>query len=287
MTTLSQFVRRTPVMRTSVDGRPVVLKLEHLQLTGSFKVRGAVNKLLALNVPEVVTEVVTASGGNHGIAVAQAAQLLGAHATVFVPVTAPESKTSRIEALGAKLIRHGNTYAEAAAAARGFGPVFIEAYNDPKVIEGQGTVTREIVEDVPEVDTIAIAVGGGGLVSGAALAAGGRHIVAVEPENCCALHRALAAGEPVDSPVNSIAADALGATRAGEHALEILLRHDVSSVLVSDAEILAARDRLWQEFRLAVEPAGAAAFASFLKGDVPGELPCVVLCGANSEWQPR
>lgn len=283
MTTLSQYVRRTPVMRASVDGRPVVFKLEHLQLTGSFKVRGAVNKLLTLNASEVVT----ASGGNHGIAVAQAAQLLGAHATVFVPVTAPESKTSRIEALGAKLIRHGNTYAEAAAAAHDFGPVYIEAYNDPTVIEGQSTVTREIVEDAPDVDTIAIAVGGGGLVAGAALAADGRHIVAVEPENCCAMHRALTAGEPVDSPVNSIAADALGATRAGELALEILRQHDVSSVLVSDEEIVAARDRLWAEFRLAVEPAGATAFASFLKGDVPGELPCVVLCGANSEWQPR
>ena len=283
MRTLSQYVRRTPVLHASVDGRPLVLKLEHLQLTGSFKIRGAVNTLLALNVSEVVT----ASGGNHGIAVAQAAQLLGAHATVFVPVTAPETKTKRIEALGAKLIRHGNTYAEAAVAARAFGLPYIEAYNDLTVIEGQSTVTREIVEDVPAVDTIAIAVGGGGLIAGAALASGGRRLIAVEPEHCCALHNALKAGEPVDSEVNSIAADALGATRAGDRALEILAQHDVSSVLVSDAEILAARDRLWAEFRLAVEPAGAAAFASFLRGDVPGELPCVVLCGANSEWQPR
>ncbi|RAS60846.1 threonine dehydratase [Lentzea atacamensis] len=283
MRTLSQYVRRTPVMRVTVDGRPLVFKLEHLQLTGSFKIRGAVNKLLSLNVSEVVT----ASGGNHGIAVAQAAQLLGAHATVFVPVTAPESKTTRIEALGAKLIRHGTTYAEAAAAARDFGPAYIEAYNDPEVIEGQSTVTREIVEDVPEVDTIGVAVGGGGLVAGAALASGGRRVIAVEPENCRAMHNALTAGEPVDSAVNSVAADALGATRAGSLALEILQRHRVSSVLVSDAELLAARDRLWEEFRLAVEPAGAVAFAAFLRGDVPGELPCVILCGANSEWAPR
>lgn len=287
MRALSQYVRRTPVMHVSVDERPLVLKLEHLQLTGSFKIRGAVNKLLSLNVPTDVTGVVTASGGNHGIAVAQAAQLLGAHATVFVPVTAPETKTRRIEALGAKLIRHGNTYAEAAAAARDFGLTYIEAYNDPEVIEGQSTVTREIVEDAPAVDSIVIAVGGGGLVAGAALASGGRHIIAVEPENCRALHNALQAGEPVDSEVRSIAADALGATRAGSLALEILQQQRVSSVLVSDEDILAARDRLWSEFRLAVEPAGAAAFAAFLRGDVPGELPCVVLCGANSEWQPR
>jgi threonine dehydratase len=283
MSPLSQYVRRTPTMHVSVDGRPLVLKLEHLQLTGSFKIRGAVNKLLSLNVSEVVT----ASGGNHGIAVAQAAQLLGAHATVFVPVTAPESKTKRIEALGAKLIRHGNTYAEAALAARDLGLPYIEAYNDLTVIEGQSTVTREIVEDVPEVDSIFVAVGGGGLIAGAALASGGRHIIAVEPEHCCAMHNALAAGAPVDSEVRSIAADALGATRAGELSLEILQQHHVSSVLVSDEEILAARDRLWADFRIAVEPAGAAAFASFLSEDVPGELPCVILCGANSEWQPR
>jgi threonine dehydratase len=283
MRTLSQYVRRTPIMRVSVDGRPLVFKLEHLQLTGSFKIRGAINKLLSLNVSEVVT----ASGGNHGIAVAQAAQLLNVNATVFVPVTAPETKTKRIEALGAKLIRHGNTYAEAAAAARDLGLTYIEAYNDPKVIEGQSTVTQEIVEDVPEVDSIAIAVGGGGLVAGAALASGGRHIIAVEPENCCSMHNALNAGEPVDSQVKSVAADALGATRAGELALEILRQSNVSSVLVSDEELLAARDRLWEEFRLAVEPAAAVAFAAFLNGDVPGELPCVLLCGANSEWTPR
>ncbi|MCP2246991.1 serine/threonine dehydratase [Lentzea aerocolonigenes] len=283
MRTLSQYVRRTPIMRTTADGRPLVFKLEHLQLTGSFKIRGAVTKLLSLDVSEVVT----ASGGNHGIAVAQAAQLLGAHATVFVPVTAPETKTARIEALGAKLIRHGSTYAEAATAARDFGLPYIEAYNDPDVIQGQSTVTQEIVEDAPDVDSIAVAVGGGGLVAGTALASGGRRIIAVEPENCCAMHNALEAGRPVDSPVNSIAADALGATQAGSVPLEVLQHHNITSALVSDEEILAARDRLWADFRLAVEPAGAAAFASFLRGDVPGELPCVILCGANSEWQPR
>ncbi|HUQ60418.1 serine/threonine dehydratase [Lentzea sp.] len=282
MRTLSQYVRRTPVMHASADGRPLVFKLEHLQLTGSFKIRGAVNTLLALDSSEVVT----ASGGNHGIAVAQAAQLLGAHATVFVPVTAPETKTRRIEALGAKLIRHGNTYAEASAAARELDLPYVEAYNSQTVIEGQATVTQEIVEDAPDVDTIFVAVGGGGLVAGAALASGGRHIIAVEPENCRAMHNALEAGEPVDSAVSSVAADALGATRAGELPLEILQRHNVSSALVTDAEILSARDRLWEEFRIAVEPAAAAAFAAFLRGDVTTELPCVLLCGANSEWRP-
>ncbi|TWP53556.1 pyridoxal-phosphate dependent enzyme [Lentzea tibetensis] len=281
---IAPYVRRTPVMRAEADGRPLVFKLEHLQLTGSFKVRGAVNKLLSLDRP---SEVVTASGGNHGLGVAMAAQLLGVHATVFVPITAPESKTRRIEEAGAKLIRYGATYAQAAAEARTFGVTYLEAYNDPDVIAGQSTVAAEIVEDAPDVDSIVVAVGGGGLVAGTCLSAGGRLVVAVEPDGCCAMHNALEAGTPVDSPVDSVAASALGATRAGEVPLEILQRHDVRSVLVSDAELLAARDRLWEEFRFAVEPASAVAFAAFLKGEVPGELPCVLLCGANSSWLPE
>ncbi|MER5260571.1 serine/threonine dehydratase [Actinosynnema sp. NPDC002837] len=272
--------RRTPLWRTEVDGRPIVLKLEHLQLTGSFKLRGALNTLLAGGSPD---RVVTASGGNHGLGVAKAAQLLGLHATVFVPVSAPEGKVRRIEAAGAKLIRHGDTYAEAVLAARETPGFYVEAYNDPIVVAGQGTVAAEVVEDAPDVDAIAVAVGGGGLAAGTALASG-RLTVAVEPERCCALHHALAAGEPVDSEVVSVAASALGATRVGDVPFEILSTHPVTSVLVPDAEILAARDRLWEEFRLAVEPAAAVPFAAWLAGQVPGELACVVLCGANTDW---
>ncbi|MEU4803605.1 serine/threonine dehydratase [Actinosynnema sp. NPDC023587] len=273
-------VRRTPLWRVEVDGRPLVLKLEHLQLTGSFKLRGAVNTLLAAGVPD---RVVTASGGNHGLGVAAAAHLLGSRATVFVPVSAPEGKVRRIEAAGARLVRAGATYAEAVEAAREASGFYVEAYNDPCVIAGQGTVAAEVVEDAPEVDVIAVAVGGGGLAAGTALS--GRHVAAVEPENCRALHDALAAGGPVDSVVDSVASSALGASRVGTVPFEVLRASSVSSVLVGDDELLAARDRLWEEFRLAVEPAAAVPFAAWLHGRVPGTV-CVVLCGANTDWTP-
>jgi threonine dehydratase len=275
-------VRRTPVLRAEVDGRPLVLKLEHLQRGGSFKLRGAVNALVAGPRP---TQVVTASGGNHGIAVATAAAALGLPATVYVPVAAPEGKTRRIQTAGAHLVRRGATYAEAAAVAlehaQAPGARYVPAYDDPAVVAGQGTVTAEAVADAPEVDAVVVAAGGGGLSAGAALAAGGRTVVVVEPENCCCVHRALAAGRPVDGPVESVASSALGATRVGEVPFAVLSAAEVVPVLVTDAELLAAQDRLWAEFRLAVEPAAAVPFAAWLAGRVPGECACLVLCGAN------
>jgi threonine dehydratase len=281
--TIAPYVRRTPVLRAEVDGRPLVLKLEHLQRGGSFKLRGAVTALAAGSRPE---HVVTASGGNHGIAVATAAALLGLPATVYVPLGAPEGKTRRIEAAGARLVRHGATYGEAAAAAlevaQASGVRYVPAYDDPAVVAGQGTVTAEAVADAPEVDSVVVAAGGGGLAAGAALAAGGRAVVVVEPEGCCCVHRALAAGRPVDAPVDSVAASALGATRVGDVPFGVLSAAEVVPVLVTDAELLAARDRLWEEFRLAVEPAAGAPFAAWLAGRVPGERACLVLCGANT-----
>jgi threonine dehydratase len=271
------------VLRAEIDGRPLVLKLEHLQRGGSFKLRGAVNALTAGPRP---THVVTASGGNHGIAVATAAASLRLPATVYVPVTAPEGKTRRIEAAGAQLVRHGATYGEAAVAAlaeaQAPGARYVSAYDDPAVVAGQGTVTAEAVADAPEIDAVVVAAGGGGLSAGAALASGGRTVVVVEPEGCCCVHRALEAGRPVDAPVDSVAASALGATRVGEVPFAVLSSADVVSVLVTDAELLAAQDRLWEEFRLAVEPAAAVPLAAWLAGRVPGERACLVLCGANT-----
>jgi threonine dehydratase len=282
------YVRQTPVLRAEIDGRPLALKLEHLQRTGSFKLRGALNALLVGPRPR---EVVTASGGNHGIGVATAASILGLPATVYVPTTVPAGKARRIESAGARLVRAGVRYADAAAAAheaaKARRALYVEAYNDTTVIAGQGTVAAEIVRDAPEVDSIAVAVGGGGLAAGVALGGDGRLTVAVEPERCCGLHQAFAAGQPVDAEVDSVASSALGATRVGEAAFAVLSSHPVRSILVSDPEILIARDRLWDEFRLAVEPAAAVPFAAWLRGDVPGELPCVVLCGANADWTPE
>ena len=280
---IAPYVRRTPVLRAEVDGRPLVLKLEHLQRGGSFKLRGAVNALVSGPRPD---HVVTASGGNHGIAVATAAAALDVPATVYVPLAAPEGKTRRIEAAGARLVRHGATYAEAAAAAlaeaQAPGVRYLPAYDDPVVVAGQGTATAEVVADAPEVDAVVLAAGGGGLSAGAALAADGRTVVVAEPEGCCCVHHALAAGRPVDAPVDSVAASALGATRVGEVPFAVLACAGVVSVLVSDAELLAAQDTLWEEFRLAVEPAAAVPFAAWLAGRVPGRLACLVVCGANT-----
>jgi threonine dehydratase len=278
------YVRHTPLLDVTVDGKPLVFKLEHLQLTGSFKIRGALNALLSGPTPDLV---VTASGGNHGLAVASAARLLGLPAVVYVPETVPEAKARRIEAQGARLVRHGAQYADAAAAARAAatGPrqKYLPAYDDAAVIAGQGTVAAEIVAARPDVDALVIAVGGGGLASGAVVG-GERTVVAVEPEKCRCLHDAIAAGEPVDVRIDSIAASALGATRVGALPFELL--RESPSVLVSDEELLTARDRLWEEFRLAVEPAAAAGFAAWLAGRVPAQVPCVVLCGANTDWTP-
>jgi threonine dehydratase len=278
--------RRTPLLELEIDDRRVLLKLEYLQRGGSFKLRGALNALLSGPLDR---HVVAASGGNHGLAVATAASLLGVSATVYVPKTAPEGKTRRIEARGARLVRHGATFAEAAVAAAETaarpGHRFLHPYDDPAVVAGQGTVAAEIVADAPDVDTLVVAAGGGGLAAGTALAGAGRRVVAVEPENCRCLHDALAAGKPVESAVDSVAASATGASRVGNIPFTVLAAHDeVSSVLVGEEEILRARDRLWEECRIAVEPAAALPFAAWLAGRVPGDLPCLVLCGANTDW---
>ena len=287
-------IRRTPVLTASVDGRPLTLKLEHLQLTGSFKLRGALNALLG---GPPAGRVVTASGGNHGLGVATAARLLGIQSTIFVPETVPPDKERRIAAAGAEVVRHGRCYAEAERAAREYGErgnlPYLPAYDDPHVVAGQGTLALEIIEQAPDCDTVAVAVGGGGLIAGVSLAvagtastgrAGGRRVVGVEATGCACLHAAVAAGEPVDSPVASVAASALGATRVGRVPYAVLRDRPPVLALVDDAEILAARDRLWEEFRLAVEPAGAAPFAAWLAGRVPGDHPCLVICGANAPW---
>jgi threonine dehydratase len=287
---IAPYVRRTPVLRAAVDGRPVSLKLEHLQVAGVFKIRGALNALLSTRPRHVVT----ASGGNHGLGVATAARWLGIPATVFVPATVPEVKARRIAAQGADVVKTGSVYAEAERAARSFAVerdlCYVHAYDDPAVVAGQGTVGLEIAEDVPDCDAVAVPVGGGGLLAGVAgaLSASGAGApcpaVAVEPEGCPTLHAAVAAGEPVEVGADSVAASALGAARAGDLALAACRAYPVSLALVGDGQILAARDRLWEEFRLAVEPAAATVFAAWLSGRVPGEHPCLVLSGGNADW---
>lgn len=285
---IAPHARRTPMLRARVDGRPLLLKLEHLQTTGAFKLRGALNALLAHDTPE---HVVTASGGNHGLGVATAARLLGVRATVYVPETVPEAKARRLADSGAQIVRAGTHFAAASAAAKQHadteGVRYLHAFDDPDVVAGQGTLGYEIVTDVPECDAVAVAVGGGGLAAGVSLAVGDERVVAaVEPRGCQSMHAALAAGAPVDTPVESVAASALGASRLGDIPFAVLSARRIAPALVSDPEILAARDLLWEEFRIAAEPAAAAPFAAWLAGRVPGELPCVVVCGANADWRP-
>src|SRR6516225_9052708 len=293
---IAPYVRRTPVLRAAVGGRPVSLKLEHLQVAGVFKIRGAVNSLLVAGEGAARPEgVVTASGGNHGVGVATAARWLGIPATVFVPGTVPEAKARRIAAQGPDIVKTGSVYADAERAAREFaarhGRYYVHAYDDPAVVAGQGTVGLEIVEDIADCDVVAVPVGGGGLlagVSGAVASADrrSRRVVAVEPAGCPTLHAAAAAGEPVEVGADSVAASALGASRIGDLAFAAYQANPVTLALVTDEQILAARDRLWEEFRLAVEPAAATVFAAWLAGQVPGANPCLVLSGANADWTP-
>jgi threonine dehydratase len=299
---IAGYVRRTPLLTARIDGREVSLKLEHLQAAGVFKIRGALNALLARREGgRQFTSVVTASGGNHGLGVATAARWLDIPATVYVPATVPDIKASRIVAAGAEVVKTGQVYADAERAAREFaagqGRFYVHAYDDPAVVAGQGTLAAEIVADLPECDVVAVPVGGGGLLAGvsgglaaidraAAAGTAPRRAVGVEPEGCPTLHAAVEAGEPVDVGADSVAASALGASRIGELALAAYQANPVDLALVSDKEIITARDRLWEEFRLAVEPAAATVFAAWLAGQVPGAHPCLVLSGANATWTP-
>ncbi|MEV8512645.1 threonine/serine dehydratase [Dactylosporangium sp. NPDC051484] len=279
---IAGYIRHTP----SYEVRPGLwFKLELLQHSGSFKARGAFNRILAAAEAGALPEagVVVASGGNAGLGVAYAAARLGVRAEVFVPLTAPATKVAKLREYGAEVHQHGREYAEASAAsaihAAQTGALVVHAYDQPEIVAGQGTLGLEL----PAADTVIVAVGGGGLIGGIAAAAGDRaRIVAAEPAGVPTLHAALAAGQPVDVPVDSVAADSLGARRIGTIAFDLAVRHRVESLLVSDEAIVEARRRLWHEHRLAVEHGAAAAFAGLDLVADPGTA-VVVLCGANTD----
>lgn len=271
-----------------------VFALELMQHTGSFKARGALNfvgaHLDAGTLPDA--GIVIASGGNAGMANAWAARAHGVRATVFVPRTAPPVKVARLRTLGAEVHQVGAEYAEALDAAQAFaaetGALASHAYDNPLIAAGAGTLLEEIVAARTDVDTVVVAVGGGGLFSGVAAAAHPRgiRVVAVEPHGTQALHAALEAGTVVDVPVASVAADSLGARRTSETALALAQRDGVRSVLVTDEAIVAARRHLWDERRLVVEHGAAAALAALESRAYvpePGETVVVVLCGANTD----
>ncbi|MEU1720735.1 serine/threonine dehydratase [Nonomuraea sp. NPDC005692] len=283
-------VLRTPVLEISPG---LLLKLELLQHSGSFKVRGAFNRILSAG-PLPASGVIAASGGNHGLAVAYAARALGVQAEIFVPEVTSPVKVAGLKALGAHTTQTGAIYSEAAEAAAKraaeTGALAVHAYDQAEVLAGQGTAGLEIMEQTGGVDTVVVAVGGGGLAGGITLGAraGGEapRIVAVEPYAIPTLHEALRAGRPVPVPVGGVAADALGATQLGRLAFEVLSGAGVDSVLVDDDAIVAARRTLWERHRLVAEPAGAAAYAALLSGayrPVEGERVAVVVCGSNTD----
>jgi threonine dehydratase len=287
------YIRRTPIVEVDgadfgLDGITLVLKLELLQHSGSFKARGAFANLLMREVP--AAGVVAASGGNHGAAVAYAAMRLGKPVRIFVPTVASPAKLELIRGYGADLVVTGDRYADALAASVAWaaqsGALPVHAYEQVETLLGQGTVGLEFEEQDAALDSILVAVGGGGLIGGIAAWYGGRtKVVGVEPELAPTLFAALAAGQPVDAPAGGIAADSLAPQRVGELMFPIAQAYVSGVVLVPDEAIAAAQAALWNVLRVVAEPGGAAALAAVISGRYParrGERVGVLVCGANT-----
>jgi threonine dehydratase len=287
------YIRRTPLITVEsadfgLDCGKFTFKLELLQHGGSFKARGAFANLLTRKTPPA--GVVAASGGNHGVAVAFAAMRLGVPARIFVPSVASKEKTDRIRACRAELVVAGDLYADALAASEKWatqsGAMVVHAYDQVETLLGQGTVGLEFQEQMPELDTLLVAVGGGGLIGGVAAWYGGKiKIVGVEPEAAPTLANALREGHPVDSVAGGIAADSLAPKRVGELMFPIAQKYVSRVILVADEAIEQAQVELWKVLRVAAEPGGAAAFAALLSRryePTEGERVGVLVCGGNT-----
>jgi threonine dehydratase len=290
---IRRHVRRTPVLHADaidfrLDSISLIFKLEFLQHAGSFKARGAFTNLLTREVPPA--GVVAASGGNHGVAVAFAAMKLRVPAKIFVPTVASPEKIERIRSFGADLIITGDRYADALVASKAWAEqsraMQVHAYDQIETLLGQGTLGLELEQQCPELDTLLVAVGGGGLLGGVAAWYGGKiKIIGVEPEAAPTLSGALRAGRPVDSPAGGIAADSLAPQRVGELMFPIAQKFVESVLLVADEEIVQAQAVLWTVLRVVTEPGGAAAFAGLLSRRYrpqPQERVGVLLCGGNT-----
>jgi threonine dehydratase len=290
---IAPHIRRTPLVR--IDGADLgvasgalTLKLELMQHSGSFKVRGAFTNLLTRKVP--AAGVVAASGGNHGVAVAYAAMKLKLPAKIFVPTIASPAKIQRIRGYGADLVIGGERYADALAASEEWvarsGALKVHAFDQPETLLGQGTIGLELDGQDAQIDSLLVSVGGGGLIGGIAAWYEGRvRVIGVEPELSPTLTKALQAGRPVDAEAGGLAADSLAPKRVGEHGFPITQRHVEQVVLVTDEQIRAAQERLWQVLRVVAEPGGAAAFAALLSGRYrpqPNERVGVLVCGGNT-----
>jgi len=293
--TIRPWIRRTPVVQLELGELPsVTLKLEQLQCAGSFKARGAFANLLLREVP--AAGVVAASGGNHGVAVAYAAsrvgsggQQSGVPARIFVPSVSSPAKMERIRQLGAELVVTGDRYADALAAAQDWvassGAMSVHAFDQRETLLGQGTLGLELARQAEQLDTVLVAVGGGGLIGGVAAWFGGAtRVIGVEPDGAPTLTLARAAGQPADAPAEGVAADALAPRRVGELMFPIAQAYVEDVVLVDDDAILSAQRVLWQTARIAAEPAASVGIAALLTGaykPAPGEHVTVVISGAN------
>jgi threonine dehydratase len=279
------YIRRTPVV--ALNGQ-VTLKLELMQHAGSFKARGAFTNLLLRKVSS--NGVVAASGGNHGAAVAYAAMTLGIPARIFVPRISSQAKIDRIKTYGAELVVGGDFYGDALAASedwvRQSGAMAVHAFDQEETLMGTGTLGLELEQQAPDLDTVLIAVGGGGLLAGAAAwYANGVKVIGVEPEGAPTLTRAIEAGKPVDAPTGSVAADSLSPKRVGELVFPLVQAYVAEVLLVTDQAITRAQDELWDRVRVVAEPGGAAAFAALVSGvyqPQPGERVAIVVSGGNT-----
>ena len=290
---IAPHVRVTPCIqmepRAFGSSAQLTLKLELLQHTGSFKPRGAFNRILCSAVPDA--GVIAASGGNHGAAVAYAARQLGYVAEIFVPEPTPDVKVERLRRYGARVMLTGAHYAEAYLASREraseTGALEVHAYDQDEVLAGQGTLARELEAQAGALDTVLVAVGGGGLIGGVAAWFAGRvRVVGVEPERCPTLYAARQAGEPVDIEVSGLAADSLGARRIGTLAFEVAQHYVHDVVLVTDEEIRQTQRALWDNLRVLAEPGGATALAGLRSGKYqpqPGERVGIIVCGGNTD----
>jgi threonine dehydratase len=287
------YIRRTPIIE--IDGADIgigsnrlCLKLELLQHSGVFKVRGAFANLLTRTIP--AAGVVAASGGNHGAAVAYAAMKLKVPAKIFVPTISSPAKLQRIREYGADLVVEGDRYADALAASEAWvkqsGALSLHAFDQDETMLGQGTVGMELETQAPDIETVLVSVGGGGLIAGiAAWYAGRAKVIGVEPFASPTLTKALEAGHPVDAEAGGIAADSLAPRRVGERVYPIAEKHVHGTVLVTDEAIVKAQKVLWDVLRVVAEPGGAAAFSALLSGayqPMAGERVAVIICGGNT-----
>ena len=303
---IAPHVRRTPLLdagplpggiaggEEGEIGTRLLLKLENLQVTGSFKARGATNKVLSLTPERVARGLVTASGGNHGLGVAFAGRLAGSPTTIYLPANVPRAKAEKLERWGARVVWEGEVWddanAAALAAAERDGMEYVHPFADPAVIAGQGTVGLEVVEDAPEVDLVVVAIGGGGLISGVASAVRalrpGARIVGVEPVGAPTLYESLRRGTVVELAEITTAANTLAPRRSHEMNFEIIRRTVDEVVLVTDEEMREAARWLWFDAGLAAELSGAAAVAALLGGHIPlagVRSACALVCGAGTD----